>query len=263
RNNRSESHRSRRACLCGWDGNEFRRISSRPPCRAEWLGALLRKYPSRRREWLSVPERGAAEPESCGSFPKRQQRRPRDRQWSNSPDRSTRSARIACPAKRSASRPRQARPVASRSEQAISQAGKRSDNARQPAPSPTSQLHCPASVAITFQLGSRQEISPAKVQTSVTSVTFSALPSITAPPRSRVAEISFETKRTVICAVVRLRSSAAVIVEPSIETKRVSAVSLRRSRSVMAASNPSKTSFDKRLRSWRRSPAANAVTIIS
>ncbi len=35
----------------------------------------------------------------------------------------------------------------------------------------------------------------------MTSVTFSALPSITAPARSRVAEISFETKRTVICAV--------------------------------------------------------------
>src|SRR6516162_8227940 len=79
----------------------------------------------------------------------------------------------------------------------------------------------------------------AKDQTSVTSVTFSALPSMTVPPRSRVAEISLDTKRTVICAVVRLRSSAAVMVEPSIETKRVSAVSLRRSRSVIAASKPS------------------------
>ena len=35
----------------------------------------------------------------------------------------------------------------------------------------------------------------------MTSVTFSALPSITAPARSRVAETSLETKRTVICAV--------------------------------------------------------------
>src|SRR4029077_10078726 len=92
---------------------------------------------------------------------------------------------------------------------------------------PHCELHCPASVAMTFQLGSREEISRAKVQTSVTSVTFPALPSITAPVRSRVAEISFETKRTVICAVARPRNSAAVIVEPSIETKRVSAVSLR------------------------------------
>ena len=44
-------------------------------------------------------------------------------------------------------------------------------------------------------------MSRAKVQTSVTSVTFSALPSITVPERSRVAEMSLETKRTVICAV--------------------------------------------------------------
>ena len=36
-----------------------------------------------------------------------------------------------------------------------------------------------------------------------------------------------------------VRSSAAVMVEPSIETNRVSAVSLRRSRSLIAASKPS------------------------
>src|SRR5215472_8026811 len=123
------------------------------------------------------------------------------------------------------------------------------------------QHHCPVSVAMTFQLGSREDTSRAKVQTSVTSVTFSALPSMTAPPRSRVAEINFETKRTVICAVTRLRSSAAVIVEPSIETNRVSAVSLRRSRSVIAASKPSYTSRDSKLRNCRRSPLAKAVTI--
>ena len=56
---------------------------------------------------------------------------------------------------------------------------------------------------------------------------------------------------------------AAVIVEPSIETKRVSAVSLRPSRSVIAASKPSNTSRDSKLRSCRRSPLAKAVTIIS
>src|SRR6516162_2344443 len=106
-------------------------------------------------------------------------------------------------------------------------------------PPPHCEHHCPVSVAMTFQLGSREDTSRAKVQTSVTSVTFSALPSMTVPPRSRVAETSLDTKRTVICAVVRLRSSAAVMVEPSIETKRVSAVSLRRSRSVIAASKPS------------------------
>ena len=63
------------------------------------------------------------------------------------------------------------------------------------------RAYCPASVATTFQLGSREEMSRAKVQTSVTSVTFSALPSITLPDRSRVAEMSLETKRMVICAV--------------------------------------------------------------
>src|SRR5580704_5879045 len=122
--------------------------------------------------------------------------------------------------------------------------------------------YCPASVATTFQLGSREVTSRANVHTSVTSVTFSALPSITVPLRSRVEETSFETKRTVICAVL-LRSSAAVMVAPSIETKRVSAVSPRFSRSVIAASKPSNTSRDNRLRNWRRSPSAKVVTIIS
>ena len=41
--------------------------------------------------------------------------------------------------------------------------------------------HCPASVATSFQFGSREVTSRAKVQTSVTSVTLSGLPSITAP----------------------------------------------------------------------------------
>ena len=39
--------------------------------------------------------------------------------------------------------------------------------------------HCPASVATSFQLGSRDEMSRAKVHTSVTSVTFSGEPSMT------------------------------------------------------------------------------------
>src|ERR1700682_5226526 len=68
-------------------------------------------------------------------------------------------------------------------------------------------LYCPASVATSFQLGSREERSRAKVHTSVTSVTFSGLPSITLPALSRVTEMSWDTNRTVICAV-RLRSSA-------------------------------------------------------
>src|ERR1700730_367700 len=124
------------------------------------------------------------------------------------------------------------------------------------------RLYCPASVATTFQLGSREETSRANVHTSVTSVTFSASPSMTFPVRPRVAEMSLETKRMVICAV-RARNSALVIVEPSIETNRVSAVSPRPSRSVIAASNPSYTSRESRLRNWRRSPSAKAVTIIS
>ena len=69
-------------------------------------------------------------------------------------------------------------------------------------------------------------------------------------------------KRKVICAV-RLRNSAAVMVEASIETNRVSAVSPLPSRSVMAASKPSNTSRDRRFFNWRRSPSAKVVTIIS
>src|SRR5215831_9443095 len=38
---------------------------------------------------------------------------------------------------------------------------------------PHCKHHCPVSVAMTFQLGSREDTSRAKVQTSVTSVTFS------------------------------------------------------------------------------------------
>ena len=64
--------------------------------------------------------------------------------------------------------------------------------------------YCPASVATSFQLGSREERSRAKVHTSVTSVTLSGLPSITLPSLSRVTETSCETKRTVTCAVLVL-----------------------------------------------------------
>ena len=81
--------------------------------------------------------------------------------------------------------------------------------------------YCPASVATSFQLGSRDETSRAKVQTSVTSVTLSGLPSITLPVRSRVTETSCETNRTVTCAVGP-RTSAPVMSDLSIETKRVS-----------------------------------------
>ncbi len=72
--------------------------------------------------------------------------------------------------------------------------------------------------------GSRELTSRAKVQTSVTSVTFSGLPSITAPSLARVTETSCDRKRTVTCAVLP-RCSAAVRSAPSIETKRVSTVS--------------------------------------
>src|SRR5439155_14662211 len=81
--------------------------------------------------------------------------------------------------------------------------------------------HCPASVATSFQLGSREEMSRAKVHTSVTSVTLSGLPSITLSDLSRVTEISCETNRTRICAV-RPRNSAPVISALSIATKRLS-----------------------------------------
>jgi hypothetical protein len=97
---------------------------------------------------------------------------------------------------------------------------------------------CPASVATSFQLGSRDDTSRAKVHTSVMSVTRSALPSMTLPSLSRVAVMSLERKRTVTCAV-RPRSSAAVMSAPSSETKRLSTVWPCFSRSVMAPSKPS------------------------
>jgi hypothetical protein len=52
-----------------------------------------------------------------------------------------------------------------------------------------------ASVATSFQFGSRDRVSRAKVQTSLTSATVSGSPSITAPLLSRVAEISSLTMR--------------------------------------------------------------------
>ena len=51
-----------------------------------------------------------------------------------------------------------------------------------------------------FQFGSREVTSRANVQTSVISVTLSALPSTIVPALSRVTEIICETKRTVSCA---------------------------------------------------------------
>src|SRR5215210_13560 len=95
---------------------------------------------------------------------------------------------------------------------------------------PASVDHCPASVATSFQLGSREDRSRAKVHTSVTSVTLSGLPSITFPARSLVVEISCETKRIVICAVPP-RCSAPMISVLSIDTNLVSTVSPLFSRS--------------------------------
>ena len=81
-------------------------------------------------------------------------------------------------------------------------------------------------------------MSRAKVHTSVTSVTLSGLPSITLPARSRVTETSCDTKRTVTCALLP-RTSAPMMSAASIETNRVSTVSPRCSRSLIAASKPS------------------------
>src|SRR3984893_404362 len=80
----------------------------------------------------------------------------------------------------------------------------------------------PASVATSFQLGSREGRLRAKVQMSVTSATFSGSPSITVPVLSRVTEMICDTNRTVICAM-RLRSSTAVMSGFSIVTNRLSA----------------------------------------
>ncbi len=52
--------------------------------------------------------------------------------------------------------------------------------------------YCPASVATSCQFGSRLPSVRAKVQTSVTSTTFSGLPSTTWPCGPFVAVISFE-----------------------------------------------------------------------
>src|SRR5664279_1875883 len=59
------------------------------------------------------------------------------------------------------------------------------------------------------------------------------------------------------------RNSAAVISALSMETKRLSTVSPRFSRSAMAVSNPSQTSRDSKFFNVRRSPSAKALTIIS
>ncbi len=66
---------------------------------------------------------------------------------------------------------------------------------------PVEKIQWPLSVPTSFQFGSREEISRANVQMSVTSVSLSALPSTTLPSLSRVTEIICDTKRTVICAV--------------------------------------------------------------
>src|SRR3954451_5580408 len=116
--------------------------------------------------------------------------------------------------------------------------------------------------ATSCQLGSRVPSARANVHTSVTSTTASGLPSTTLPAASRVAVISLERKRTVICAT-RFRASTPAISALSIDTKVVSAFSPRRSRSVIARSKPSKTSRDKRFFKVLRSPRAKAVTIIS
>src|SRR5258705_1697303 len=77
----------------------------------------------------------------------------------------------------------------------------------------------PPSVATRFQFGSRELTSLAKVQTSVTLVTASALPSITLPLRLRVADTSCETKRRVSCAILR-RNSALMISVASMDINR-------------------------------------------
>src|SRR5260370_37695651 len=84
----------------------------------------------------------------------------------------------------------------------------------------------PPSVATRFQFGSRDVTSLAKVQTSVTLVTASALPSITLPLRLRVADTSCDTQRRVNCAISP-RNSALRISVASIDINRVSTDSPR------------------------------------
>ena len=71
---------------------------------------------------------------------------------------------------------------------------------REPRNRPATRLIAPASVATSCQFGSRVPSARANVHTSVTSTTASGLPSTTLPAASRVAVISLERKRTVICA---------------------------------------------------------------
>src|SRR5882757_7524479 len=148
--------------------------------------------------------------------------------------------------------------------------------ARQPALSPTprrshnTRRHIAASgvgqlvlpVPTSFQFGSREVVSRANVQTSVISATLSGLPSTIVPALSRVTEIICDTKRTVSCAE-RSRASAPTSSALSIETKRVSVFCSCFSRSLITASKLSYTSDDNRSFSARRSPLANASTIIS
>src|SRR5262249_24941905 len=86
--------------------------------------------------------------------------------------------------------------------------------------------HSTDSVAIRFQLGSREDTSRANVQMSVTSPTWTGSPSITAPDLSRVAEMSSDRKRIVICPIPLFRA-ASVISALSMPTNLNSIVSWR------------------------------------
>lgn len=120
----------------------------------------------------------------------------------------------------------------------------------------------PASVAISFQFGSREDTSRAKVHTSLVSITLSGLPSTTSPALSFVAVINLECIRIVACAVAP-RSSTSSTLALSIDTKVVSTFWPALSRCAMAAEKNSNTSFASSGFSALRSPAAKAVMIIS
>ena len=104
--------------------------------------------------------------------------------------------------------------------------------------------------------------SRAKVHTSVTSVTLSGEPSITLPARSRVTEISCDTKRTVTCAVLTAHLGADDVGLVDRDESRLDLLALglafadRRLEAVIDVAR-------EQILQRARSPSAKAVTIIS
>jgi len=147
---------------------------------------------------------------------------------------------------------------------------RRKRNQRQREAAPQNARHNAASTRVSerfpvptsFQFGSREVVSRANVQTSVISVTLSGLPSTIVPALSRVTEIICDTKRTVSCAALcrGFGTDQFGLVDRHEAGFGLLLVSFAILDHVSKLSN---TSEDNKSFSARRSPLANASTIIS